>query len=123
MNLVADPLGPRSRGGCRSCAAEAAGAFGVATVLLLHVTVVAVLRGCCRCCKAGAELQKQLLQMSVKMAPTRTVALGGLHCDVLRLGDSLSVALHVVGVEEGLVEEAARWLMTSCRFCSSCCPR
>ena len=95
----------------------------MATVLLLLVTVVAVLRGCCRCCKAGAKLQKQLLQMSMQMAPTRAVALGWLHCDVLRLGDWRSVTLRVIGVEEGLVDEAARWLMTSCWFYLSCCPR
>ena len=45
---AADPLGPRSRGGCRSCAAEAAGASGVATVLLSLATVV---------CRAARLLQ------------------------------------------------------------------
>ena len=29
----------------------------------------------------------------------------------------------VIGVEEGLVDEAARWLMTSSWFYLSCCPR
>ena len=76
---VADPLGPRSRGGCRSCAAEAAGASGVTTVLLSLVTIVAVLRGFCRCCRAGATMQDLLLQLGMQKAPERISVLEESH--------------------------------------------
>ena len=66
---VADPLEPCWRGGCRSRAAEAAGASDVTTALLSLAQAVSELRGCCRCCKTGARLQEQLLQLSTQVAP------------------------------------------------------
>ena len=117
---VADPLGPRSRGGCRSCAAEAAGPSSVATVLRSLAAAVAVLRGCCRCCRAGATMQDLLLQLSMQKAPEQTLVLEESHRGVHGPGDSRQDASREVGVEKTLSEVAARWLLSSGWCCSTC---
>ena len=91
------------------------------TVLLSLVTVVAVLRGFCRCCRAGATMQDLLLQLGMQMAPERISVLEESYPGVHGPGDSRRDAPRAVGVEKMLLEVAARWLLSSCWCCSSCC--
>ena len=80
----------------------------------------AVLRGCCRCCRAGATMQDLLLQLSMQKAPEQTLVLEESHRGVHGPGDSRQDASREVGVEKTLSEVAARWLLSSGWCCSTC---
>ena len=90
------------------------------TVLLSLVTIVAVLRGFCRCCRAGATMQDLLLQLGMHKAPERISVLEESHPGVHGPGDSRRDAPRAVGVEKMLLEVAARWLLSAGWCCSTC---
>ena len=90
------------------------------TVLLSLVTIVAVLRGFCRCCRAGATMQDLLLQLGMQKAPERISVLEESHPGVHGPGDSRRDAPRAVGVEKMLLEVAARWLLSAGWCCSTC---